>query len=54
VREAGSAVRAFGEEVALLWSQGNVPGAIALESLWNDVVDHQRFSLLCAYPRARR
>ncbi len=49
-RDAGSDVRAFGEMVALLWDQGNVPGAIALESLWNDLADLHRFSLLCAYP----
>ena len=49
-RQAGSEVRAFGEMVALLWHQGNVAGAIALESLWNDLAEQQRFSLLCAYP----
>ena len=49
-RRAGSEVRAFGEMVALLWHQGNVAGAIALESLWNDLAQQQRFSLLCAYP----
>ena len=49
-RQAGSEVRAFGEMVALLWHQGNVAGAIALESLWNDLAQQQRFSLLCAYP----
>lgn len=49
-RANGSAVRAFGEMVALLWHQGNVSGAIALESLWNDLAEHQEFSLLCAYP----
>jgi len=48
----GSPVRAFGEMVALLWNQGNVPGAIALESLWNDLAEHRQFSLLCAYPTA--
>lgn len=46
----GSAVRAFGEMVALLWEQGNVTGAIAVESLWNDLAQSRRFSLLCAYP----
>ncbi|MGZ5403535.1 MAG: MEDS domain-containing protein [Nocardioides sp.] len=46
----GSAVRAFGEMVAMLWHEGNVPGAIALESLWNDLAEHRHFSLLCAYP----
>lgn len=49
---AGSDVRAFGEMVALLWDQGNVAGAIALESLWNDLAEHRQFSLLCAYPMA--
>jgi anti-sigma regulatory factor (Ser/Thr protein kinase) len=38
--------------VALLWDEGNVPGAIALESLWNDLAEHHRFTLLCAYPTA--
>lgn len=46
----GSAVRAFGEMVAVLWEQGNVTGAIAVESLWNDLALSRRFSLLCAYP----
>jgi hypothetical protein len=45
----GRHVRAFGEMVALLWADGNVAGAIQLESLWNELaVDHQ-FSLYCAY-----
>ncbi len=43
-------VHAFGEMVALLWQQGNVAGAMALESLWNDRSAHREFSLLCAYP----
>lgn len=47
---AGSAVRAFGEMVALLWDRGNVAGAMALESLWNDLAADRQFSLLCAYP----
>lgn len=47
---AGSAVHAFGEMVALLWDQGNVAAAMALESLWNDLAEHRQFSLLCAYP----
>jgi anti-sigma regulatory factor (Ser/Thr protein kinase) len=53
VREAGrngTPVRAFGEMVALLWQQGNVVGAIELEGLWNDLLQRERFSLLCAYP----
>jgi anti-sigma regulatory factor (Ser/Thr protein kinase) len=49
-RRVGADIRAFGEMVALLWHQDNVSGAIALESLWNDLADRQPFSLLCAYP----
>ena len=48
----GPDVRAFGEMVALLWHQGNVCGALALESLWNDLAKSRQFSLLCAYPTA--
>jgi hypothetical protein len=48
--EDGSLVRIFGEMVAVLWEQGNVAGAIELESLWNELAEHRRFSLLCAYP----
>jgi len=46
----GRRVRVFGEMVALLWAEGNVTGALALESLWNDVASNRRFFLLCAYP----
>jgi hypothetical protein len=45
-------VRAFGEMVALLWDDGNVAGAIALEALWNELAGSQEFSLYCAYPMA--
>ncbi len=43
-------VRAFGEMVALLWRDGNVAAAIAVESLWNDLAASRQFSLLCSYP----
>lgn len=46
----GKPVRAFGEMVALLWGQGNVPAAIRLEELWNDLLGRERLSLWCAYP----
>ncbi len=46
----GRAVRVFGEMVALLWAEGNVTGALALEALWNDMASDRRFFLLCAYP----
>jgi hypothetical protein len=45
-------VRAFGEMVAILWSDGNREGAIALEKLWNNYLDIEPFTLLCAYPDA--
>jgi hypothetical protein len=53
VREAaatGRPVKAFGEMVALLWEAGDVAGAIALESLWNELAEELPFSLFCAYP----
>ena len=43
-------VRAFGEMVVLLWSQGNPAATIQLEHLWHDLCKAERFSLLCAYP----
>lgn len=42
-------VRAYGEMVDVLWKQGNISGAIALEDLWNDIAQRHRFDLLCAY-----
>ena len=39
----------FGEMVALLWERGNLEGALALESLWNDMAARHRFALFCAY-----
>src|SRR5918997_1610153 len=43
-------VRIYGEMVAVLWDQGNVAAAIALEDLWNDLGTKHPFSLVCAYP----
>jgi hypothetical protein len=43
-------VCAFGEMVALLWQRGNRDGALALERLWEGLLDARPFSLLCAYP----
>jgi len=45
-------VLAFGEMVALLWSEGNRDAAIRLEELWNDLARKETFALLCAYPIA--
>jgi anti-anti-sigma regulatory factor len=47
---SGRAVRVYGEMVAVLWADGNVAGALALEDLWNRLGRAQPFSLLCAYP----
>ena len=36
--------------VALLWAEGNVTGALALEATWNQLAGDLDFDLLCAYP----
>jgi hypothetical protein len=41
----------FGEMVAVLWEQGNKSGALALERLWNDLLNDRAFHLHCAYPQ---
>ena len=43
-------VRAFGEMVALLWTDGRRDAALRLEVLWNDLATRHAFSLVCAYP----
>jgi PAS domain S-box-containing protein len=46
-------VRAFGEMVALLWSEGDHAAAIRLEEMWNELRESDAsppFSLFCAYP----
>ncbi|MGH3813135.1 MAG: MEDS domain-containing protein [Pseudonocardiaceae bacterium] len=48
--ESARDVRIYGEMVAVLWDQGNVAAAIALEDLWNDLAARHPFSLFCAYP----
>jgi PAS domain S-box-containing protein len=40
----------FGEMVALLWAQGKFQTAVRLEQLWNELQQHESFSLRCAYP----
>jgi PAS domain S-box-containing protein len=42
-------VAAFGEMVGLLWHAGNPAAAVDLESLWNELREDYRFSLLCGY-----
>lgn len=46
----GTAVRAFGEMVALLWEGGDASAALVLEGLWNELAETHSFGLLCAYP----
>jgi hypothetical protein len=48
----GRRTRVYGEMVAVLWHQGNISGAVALEGLWNELGRSQQFSLFCAYPLA--
>jgi len=50
LNESGRRVRAAGEMVALLWAEGNVTGALALEAAWNRLADDLDFDLLCPYP----
>lgn len=40
----------FGEMVAVLWDEGDIDQAIALEDLWNGFADSRPFTLLCGYP----
>lgn len=43
-------VRAFGEMVGVLWGAGQASAAIALEGLWNRLIESRAISLFCAYP----
>jgi len=52
VRRGATTARVFGEMVALLWEEGNVNGALALEECWNELACDLQFSLLCAYPHS--
>jgi signal transduction histidine kinase len=45
-----SRISAFGEMVALLWTQGNAEAAVRLEQLWNDLAQNYSLCLRCAYP----
>lgn len=49
LRRDGRPPRIYGEMVALLWDDGHVPAAIALEALWNDLGRDVDFTLFCAY-----
>jgi prepilin-type processing-associated H-X9-DG protein len=43
-------IRIFGEMVAVLWADGHVGAAVALEDLWNSLQAKDAVELLCAYP----
>jgi hypothetical protein len=49
-REFGfGSLRAYGEMVNLLWSQGKEAAAIRLEEYWNELAGSYPFSLFCGY-----
>lgn len=45
----GADVQAYGEMVDLLWQAGDIPAALELEGLWNELVAELGFQLLCGY-----
>jgi hypothetical protein len=47
----GRRIRAFGEMVAILWSQGLNGATVRLEHLWNQFCEKNKFCLFCAYPK---
>jgi len=49
-RKPGHQLVAFGEMVALLWSEGRRDATIRLEELWNELGERHAFDLLCGYP----
>jgi hypothetical protein len=44
-------IRAFGEMVALLWTQGHNGATVQLEKLWNKFCETEALCLFCAYPK---
>ena len=45
-------IRAYGEMVAILWSQGYNGATVQLEHLWNNLCKTETFCLFCAYPKS--
>lgn len=45
-------IRAFGEMVTLLWTQGLKGATVHLEYLWNKCCSQHEFCLFCAYPKS--
>lgn len=50
VTEGGRGARLYGEMVTLLWNEGDVNGALALEDLWEAYLRERPATLLCGYP----
>jgi signal transduction histidine kinase len=50
-RRRGGPVRIYGEMVGLLWRRNQTGPALALESLWNELVSREQFLLFCSYPQ---
>ena len=44
VSDGRSRIKAFGEMVALLWAEGNEPGVLELEELWNELQSEVSFA----------
>lgn len=51
-KRGNNKVRAFGEMVAVLWSEGNNGATVNLEHLWNKFCEQEAFCLFCAYPKS--
>ena len=51
-RSKDQGLTVFGEMVSVLWQKRNKQGALALEKMWNDLLNKKAFHLHCAYPRA--
>lgn len=49
VSAAGHAPRIYGEMVSLLWEDGDVASAVALEGFWNNLGSTYDLDVLCAY-----
>jgi hypothetical protein len=49
VDRVGGSPRVYGEMVDILNGRGALDSAIALERLWNDLLERRSFSLLCGY-----
>ena len=49
-RTPNGVLRAYGEMVGVLWSNSQFSAAMALEEMWNDLLQETKFSLFCSYP----